>query len=255
MTFPRLSGRTVAVTRANAPDDALATALESEGARILSWCCLSILPPASPDALTRALANLDRWDWIVVTSPRAAEALGAPPGTGTTPRIAAVGPQTAAVLESAGWPVALWATGSGALSLGQAMSRLHRLAGSQVLFPAGSRAGTTLEETLTAAGAGVARVEAYRTVLTPPERGCIVSDLARGVDAVTFASPSAVEALGLALKGDLATVLGGTPVVAIGPTTAEPLRKSGVTPVLVARTPGISAMVDAVCEIDWIRAG
>ncbi|MGH7657754.1 MAG: uroporphyrinogen-III synthase, partial [Gemmatimonadales bacterium] len=197
--------------------------------------------------------NLDRWDWIVVTSPRAAEALGMPPGTGTPPRIAAVGPQSATALKSFGWPVVLSSVGPGVLNLGLAMTLLHRLDGSRVLFPAGSRADNTLEETLGAAGARVTRVEAYRTLVTPPVRGCIVSDLARGVDAVTFASPSAVKGLDLALKHDLATVLGGTPAVAIGPTTAGPLRKSGVASVLVARTPGISAMVDAVCEISQLR--
>jgi uroporphyrinogen-III synthase/uroporphyrinogen III methyltransferase/synthase len=72
-------------------------------------------------------------------------------------------------------------------------------------------------------------VEAYRTVPAPPEAirplaGWIV---AREVDAVAFASPSAVKAVVDGL-GAQSTVLGGVLLAAIGPTTADALREAGL---------------------------
>src|SRR5690606_32533436 len=133
------------------------------------------------------------------TSARSAEAMSTvgEPLSGP-PRVAAVGAATAAALRDAGWHVDV--TGDGdATALVDALAEAEDLAGARVLFPAASRAGSTLEERLAALGATVGRVEAYRTCLTPPDPDLVLADLAAGVDVVAFASPSAVASLAEAL--------------------------------------------------------
>lgn len=144
-------------------------------------------------------------------------AAGAPGQPAPTPRVAVVGPATARAAAEAGWTVEVEGRGPGARGLaarvaaaipvGRAPAMAARvaapgpLAGARVLFPAASGAASTVEEEFAALGARVTRVEAYRTVVTPPPADRVRADLAAKVDAVTFASPSAVEAVDRALGG------------------------------------------------------
>jgi uroporphyrinogen-III synthase/uroporphyrinogen III methyltransferase/synthase len=114
-----------------------------------------------------------------------------------------------------------------------------------VLFPAGSLARDLLDRELRQVGADVVRVEAYRTVPTPPDAREVRADLASGVHVVTFASPSAVRALAEALDGRLASALAPCAVVAIGPTTADALGAAGRTRIRVAERTTVQAVVAA----------
>ena len=129
------------------------------------------------------------------------------------------------------------------------MDATFPLAGARVLFPAASGAAPTVEEEFTALGARVARVDAYRTVVTPPPAERMRRDLAAGVDSVTFASPSAVEAVDRALGGEMAGCLAGLAVVCIGPTTAAALARRGVGNVRVAATATLEGMVEALVDL------
>ena len=86
-----------------------------------------------------------------------------------------------------------------------------------------------LVEGLLAAGADVTAVEAYRTVPASAEAirplGAWIS--AGEVDAVAFASPSAVAAV-VAGLGEEAPLLKRVVLAAIGPTTADALRAAGL---------------------------
>jgi uroporphyrinogen-III synthase len=88
-------------------------------------------------------------------------------------------------------------------------------------------------------------VEAYRTRQAPPDAHAVRSDLRRGVDVVTFASPSAVHSLAEALDGDLRGALQGVGVAAIGKTTAQSLEESGVEEVQVGEGGGMAGLVSA----------
>ena len=129
----------------------------------------------------------------------------------------------------------------------QGWSAKYDLAGTRVLFPAGSLARSALETLLQEVGARVERVEAYRTSIVPPDSGRVRADLANGVDVVTFASPSAVQSLSKALAGDWPEVLDHCMIAAIGPTTREALVKAGVgaSRVHTADPPGVTGLVGA----------
>ncbi len=267
---PPLAGVRVVTTRSASGEDRLRALLEMAGARVLAWPTSEYPPPRDPSPLEAALARLDRFDWVVFTSARAVAAVGegratmAPAAGGPpTPRVAAVGPATARAATEAGWTVAVEGRGPGARGLAARVAATFPVAGARVLFPAASGAGPTLEEEFTALGARVTRVEAYRTVVTPPPAERVRADLAAGVDAVTFASPSAVEAVDRALGGDpaprgpahpahageLARALTGIAVACIGPTTAAALERRGVADVRVAAAATLEGVVEALVEL------
>lgn len=299
-----LAGVRVVTTRGASKEDRLRALLEAAGAEVLAWPTSEYPPPRDPRPLEAARARLDRFDWAVFTSARAVAAMGEGPadrptgsagdGAGAvaggtapaagrpapTPRVAAVGPATARAATEAGWTVAVEGRGPGARGLAAQVAATFPLAGARALFPAASGAAPTVEEEFTALGARVTRVEAYRTVVTPPPAARVRADLAAGVAAVTFASPSAVEAVDRALNevvvaatgdgatGDraachstsreattpdatraLARALAGIAVVCIGPTTAVALERRGIGNVEVAATATLEGMVEALVAV------
>ena len=245
----RLNGRVVATTRDGRPGDTLVLALRAEGAEVRVWPTLSIEGPQDPAPLEAALAALGGFDWIAFTSAHAVDAVvervPVPQGR---PRTAAVGEATAEALSRRGWPVDVVGRGNGATGLADALAEAGLRSGARVLFPAGSLARDVLDRELRLMGADVHRVEAYRTTPAPPDGTVVHRDLIRGVDVVTFASPSAVRALAQALGGRLADALTACAVVAIGPTTAAALGKAGRTDVRVADRATVGALVDACTD-------
>ena len=276
-----LAGLRVVTTRGASRDDRLGVLLAAAGARVLAWPTCAYPPPRDAAPLEAALARLDRFDWVVFTSPRAASAAAEGPlgSSSRRPRVAVVGPATARAATDAGWTVAVEGRGPGARGLAAQVAATSPLAGARVLFPAASGAAATVEDEFTALGARVTRVEAYRTEVTPPPAERVLADMAAGVDAVTFASPSAVEAVDRALggvvpeaatdagttgdpatggaatggvtralRGEMASLLGGVAVVCIGPTTGAALVRRGVVDVRVAATATLEGMVEALVE-------
>ena len=236
---PRLDRRTVVVTRGKAGEDALATRLAELGAAVRELPSIAIAPPASWDARDAALRDLARFDWLVFASASAVERttarardLGVAPAALARPALAAVGPATAEALARAlRDPDLVPAEATGAA---MAAALAPRVRGRRVLVPRPAEGRPELVEGLAAAGAEVVGAEAYRTVPAPPERlRPLAGWIGRGeVDAVAFASPSAVKAVVAALGPD-AGALSRVTLAAIGPTTAEALRDAGYPPIVV----------------------
>jgi uroporphyrinogen-III synthase len=108
-------------------------------------------------------------------------------------------------------------------------------AGGSVLFPAAAGAGDGVARALEAAGARVERVVAYRTRAPADAGSRLEKALALPVDAVLFASPSAVRHLVELLGESRARELSRRAVFAcIGPTTAAALRERGLDPAVVS---------------------
>jgi uroporphyrinogen-III synthase len=225
-----LAGRGVAVTRAEPPGGALARRLSAAGARVTRWTAVTLAPPADPRPLVAALGRLAEFDWLIVTSAHAATAVvervgERPPAL----RIATVGAATAGELEGAGWWVDHVGRGPGAEALLGELAARDAVAGQRVLFPASALAPGTLERGLATLGARVERVEAYQMLPAPLELAqCRAEVASRRVEAVTFASPSALAGLVAACgHGALAALLARVAVAVIGPTTAHALAAFG----------------------------
>ncbi|MEI7706054.1 MAG: uroporphyrinogen-III synthase [Deltaproteobacteria bacterium] len=248
---PRLDGRRVAVTRGKGGDDPLAARLRELGAEVIPAPAISVAPPSSWSELDQALRELGRFEWIVFASATAVDmcldriaALSLPP-PGPETRLAAVGQATAGRLAERLRPPDLvpgQATGEG---LAAALAPHAR--GRRVLVPRAEGGRPELVDGLAAAGALVRAVPCYRTLPAAPAEVSLLGDAlaAGGVDAVAFASPSAVRSVVAAL-GARAALLERCAIAAIGPTTAAAVREYGLR---VAVTPGEAsavALADAI---------
>jgi uroporphyrinogen-III synthase len=248
-----LAGVGVVITRAEVMPGPLERRLRARGAHVLHWTAVVIAPPADPRPLAKALAHLDRYDWIVFSSAHTVEAVtsrvSAPP---QGLKVAAVGSATADELERAGWPVDRLPAHFGAEGLLEALAAAGDLAGRHVLFPASDLARAHLPSGLAVLGAIVDRVEAYRTLPAPLDPDACREAIAHGkVDAVTFTSPSAVVAMAAVLGGDqgpggLAPTLSSVAAVSIGPTTSTALVEHGLTVAAEAMPSTLDGLVDAV---------
>ncbi len=256
MTNGALAGVGVVVTRDEGEGGALSRRLAAAGARVLAWPTVTIEAASDPTALAGAVARLDDFDWLVVTSAHAVAAVAAHlTGPPSGVRIAAVGAATARAAADLGWRV----DRVPAQFRGEELLAEFRSAGdadgARVLFPTSDRADGTLPAGLTALGAHVHRVEAYRTVAADlaPERW--LEAVARGrAQVLTFASPSAVDALADALGRDrFRLLLDSLAVAVIGPTTGRALARHGRRPDAVAAPSDLQGLVAATVDAAQLR--
>ncbi len=246
----RLDGRRVAVTRGKQGEDALSRRLRELGAEVLDLPTIAIAPPADTGPLDDALRRLGEFEWAVFASASAVEqtlsrmaALGIPPPALSALNLAAVGPATAERRAAALRPPDLVPGESRGSALAGALAPHVR--GRRVLVPRAEEGRPELPDGLAAAGAQVTAPAAYRTVPVSPEAlrplGVLLD---RGeMDAVAFASPSAVKSAVAALG---AARFGATAVAVIGPTTAEAAREAGLRVGVEARESTGAALAEAI---------
>jgi uroporphyrinogen-III synthase len=218
-----LEGRRIVVTRRQGQSATLVDRLRERGATVLEVPAIETVPPEDPGPLDAALSALDRYDWIVLTSPNAVAAvltrltvLGLYPRLTAAARLASVGPATTLALRSS-FPedkVSLEPKEHRAEGLLAAFSE-RNMAGKRLLLPASTLARDTLVEGLRRLGAVVEVVTAYATIEPPGLEAAVARCLEEGFDLALFASPSAVEAFARAAG----TRASGLKVAVIGPTT------------------------------------
>jgi uroporphyrinogen-III synthase len=205
----------VIVTRPVEQAAPLAERLEELGLDVVV-CPLIELEPVGPPEI-----DVSGYDWVIVTSRRGARELAAR-ARGELPRVAAIGPGTAAVLREQAIEPALVPQVSTQEGL---VAELPDPPG-RVLFAGAEDARTYLAEAL-----GADRVSLYRTTPIHPEKP------PEG-DLVALASASAARAfaaLGLAI-----------PAVSIGPETTREAEAHGLEVVAEAKTHDLEGLVAAV---------
>jgi len=235
----RLHGRRVVVTRAADRADALASLLIELGATPVVVPLIEIVPVTDGVvALREELATAAAFDWLVVTSPNAAEIV-LEHSTGILPEhIAAIGASTAAVLRAHDLEPAL-------------VPERQLAAGLVEVFPSGPGrvlavqavdGAATLVDGLHAKGWEVVAVRPYRSVPTSPtdEQRAAVA----GADAVLFASGSAARGWVEVFGTDTPPV-----VVAIGPETAAATERVGLRVTSVAQDHSLVGLVEALAGV------
>ena len=233
-----LAGRRIVVTRPREQAGELARLLEERGAEVVVFPTIAIAPPADPTRLDRAVAEADGYDWIVFTSVNGVRAFfdrfaaaGRDVRVLARARLAAIGPETAAALERLLLRPAVVPAEYRAEGLLAALGDVD-VRGARFLLPRAAGARDVLPRELTARGAHVDEVLAYRAV--PPADadvpGLTAALAAGGIDAVTFTSSSTVRHFAdlLGREALARLVHDGRPVVAcIGPVTADTARELG----------------------------
>jgi uroporphyrinogen-III synthase len=192
-----LAGRTVAVTRAAEQAGPLVTRLEALGASVFEVPLIAIADPIDGGAALRAaVAALDSYDWVVLTSPNAARRfLDAVATDAVLPKIATVGPGTAQVVLDRGRGVDLIPK----RVIGEGLVEAFTRGSGRVLFPRAEVARAVVAEGLADKGWSVDVVDAYRTVPAP-----VTPDHVRSLlmaDVVVLTSSSTATATASALAG------------------------------------------------------
>jgi uroporphyrinogen-III synthase len=232
-----VQGKRIVVTRAPDQAAALSDLLRSRGAEPLLYPCIAIAPPLDTAPLDTALhaAAAEAFDWLVVTSTNTVLAVAqrlAALGLRLAPdrrlAVAAVGPATeAAVQRQLGLSVQAMPDTYVAAALVQALQPVVQ---KRILLPQADLAAPRLAQALTAAGADVTAVTAYRTV--PGHGGVDLPALlaTAQVDAITFTSPSTVHNClrRLADEGGDPAHLTRICVACLGPVTAQAAQACGL---------------------------
>ena len=207
----------VIVTRAREQLEPLASRLEALGHEVVR-CPLIELEPVGPGEI-----DVAGYDWVVVTSAFGAHEL-LRRARGELPRVAAIGPGTAAALRKGGVEPAFVPRVSTQEGLAAELPDPE----GRILFAGAERARRHLVEALGAQFVPVYRTHGLRPE-APPEG-----------DLVVLASASAAEAFG-ALGLEL-------PAVSIGPETTRAARAAGVRVVEEAETHDLDGLVAAVAR-------
>ncbi|MDE0029618.1 MAG: uroporphyrinogen-III synthase [Deltaproteobacteria bacterium] len=247
-----LSGQRILITRPREQAGVFVRGVEALGAHAVVFPTVEILPLADTAALDQAIRGLPERDWLVFTSANGVrhflarcEALARMDSLKGL-SIAAIGPQTARLLEQRGLAVSLVPEeyrAEGILSvLGPERARGRRFLLARV---AGAR--DVLPETLRRWDAEVEVVEAYRN--EPVREGAErLPEVLDRVDWVTFTSPSTVNAFMDLLAGANAELPAAVRVACIGPITADAARRHGLDVTAVAREYTISGLLQALVE-------
>lgn len=229
-----LVGRRVMVTRPREQAIELLELLESTGAEVVVAPLIRVEPPLDVRPLRDAAARAGDFDWIVLTSANAVDAFmrasasfESATSAGST-RFCAVGPATAARLAAYNIRANVVPDEARAEGVVAALTSAGNLAGTAVLLPRADIGRDYVARELTAAGAAVTDVIAYRTVTETSLPEPTVEMLRRGlIDVVTFTSGSAVAAFVQIFGAEARDVLSQTTVAVIGPTTAQAVTNAG----------------------------
>jgi uroporphyrinogen-III synthase len=253
-----LLGVRVLVTRPAGQAAGMARLIEQQGGIALVAPMIRIVPPADWYDCDGQLDRLSSFHGVVFTSANGAEMFlrrmaerGQQVSSLSCVATYAIGKKTADVLETAGVPpVYVPETFSGA-ELG-AFFRGQNPGGSQFLLPRGDRAREEVADGLRQAGARVVPIVVYRTVGPDASAVALVHSVLgeRGIDVVTFASPSAVEHFVEILNPDLRSIVHSSVVIgAIGGTTALAIRRLGLPVHVTAETATAEGLIDAL--VSW----
>lgn len=256
-----LFGKRVVVTRSRTQASDLVTALADAGALPVEFPTIKVIPPGDGyAALDAAISKLrdaadggPAYDWAVFTSvngvERFFERLGIDGDTRDLRgvKLGAIGPATAAALESRGLKLDFVPAEYRAEAVLEGLLERGAADGS-VLIPRAKEAREVLPEKLAEAGARVEVVPAYETVLDETGVDEMKNMLSSGeIDIITYTSSSTVTNFVKLLDGfDFQALPENVTIACIGPVTADTARDLGLRVDLVADEYTIPGLVRAL---------
>jgi uroporphyrinogen III methyltransferase/synthase len=251
-----LFGRRVLVTRSREQASALSARLRDLGADPAEFPTIRTDAPEDYGPVDRAIDGVGQYEWIIFTSVNGVKhfvgrlrvkRLDGRALAGT--RLAAIGPATAAELETAGLRADYMPDSYVAEAIAEGLEAGE---GQRVLLPRADLARSALVEELEKKDYVVDEVVAYRTLLHEHSPGEIAALFADRFDVATFTSSSTVRNLAAILQrergDDWRAIFTDTTIACIGPITAQTAREMGLEPDVVAKEHTIEGLVQAILE-------
>ncbi|MGK7927459.1 MAG: uroporphyrinogen-III C-methyltransferase [Spirulina sp.] len=228
-----LDKKTVLVTRAAEQSSNFTDLLLECGATVVEMPALEIIPPSSWQALDDAIASLESFHWLILTSSNAVhyflkrlETLDRDLRSLGNLKIAVVGKKTAKILKEYHLNPDFIPPNFVADSLAEHFP--DRLAGLKILFPRVETGGRqVLVKELKEKGANIVEVPAYQSVCPDRIDPDILKALkGRSVDIITFASSKTVKNCDRLFKDalnpqELEEILASCCLASIGPQTSK----------------------------------
>jgi uroporphyrinogen III methyltransferase / synthase len=256
-----LWGKRILVTRSRHQASAFVKLLTEYGATCLEAPTIEVLPPDdSYAALDEAIKNLDRYHWLVFTSPNGVTAffsrlfsLGLDVRALGECKLAAIGAATAQGLREHGLVADVVPADFRAEGLVSSLSPLV-LPGQLLLLPRAQEAREVLPEEMANRGVVVHVVPSYKTAAPAKLPPATEKALQSGeVDVLTFASSSTVTNFARLVGQDHFQKLAAKAVIAaIGPVTAATLEKYGLRAQIQPQNYTIPALTQAI--VDYFQA-
>jgi uroporphyrinogen-III synthase len=245
-----LGGIKVMLTRSEAENEAWAIELSGQGAEAFSVSTVEKRPVRASAELRQALSR--KYDWLVFTSDAGVQYYVEMIGSfglelDSAAKVAVVGEQTAKAARSCGLAVGFVPSEESGLALA---AQLPGVRGQRILRIGGSLAGSAVSSQLKSRGAIVTDAVVYETdILTSPDPEASPRIKADGIDVIVFASPSAAQ--GFECRVDEAAMKKAKklPAVAIGPNLAAELKSIGFDQVIVASSPSLDGVIEALGQV------
>jgi len=251
-----LAGKRIVITRSAAQSEALARELSARGAIPVVLPLVAFADPEDFAPLDAAIAEIERFDWMIFTSAQAVRAVvkrGEELKRGlirsdSKLRIACVGPVSAEAARQAGFAVEYIAETHTGAALAEELG--SRLQGMKIFLPRSDRANPDLPPALKRYGAQVTEIIAYRTLRPAGADQKNLGQIAEGAaNAVLFFSPSAVQHFAELFGNEqLRALQDKLAITAVGPVTANALRGAGVRRIVLAGHTTAAAVLEALEE-------
>ncbi|MFZ5823588.1 MAG: uroporphyrinogen-III synthase [Bacillota bacterium] len=245
-----LEGKRILVLRARTQAAPFLAQIEALGGEGYPFPVITIADPDDWGPLDEAIRHLERYRWLVITSPNGAERFAARlarwQGSLAGVRVAAVGTATAEALAERGITVDLLPREFRGRALPEAMAPLLS-PGDRVLLARGDLADRALAEGLKGLGARVDDLIAYRTLPYGDDPTELKRLLAQGeIHYAAFTSGSTVQNLldQIGGPGALSTVR----IACIGPETARVAGGLGLTIHCTAQPHTLEGLLHAIVE-------
>ena len=244
-----LSGQRVLVTGSRSMVERLSPLLKEEGAEAISFSLIRTEAMDTPE-FDRAMADIDSYTWIVLTSANGVEcffdklkAMRKDIRDFKDVHFAVIGDGTKNALEGHGIYSDLIPTAYSSKDMAAAMVP-HMKPTDKVLLLRAEEANAVLPDSLTAAGIDHTCVSLYHTVVDE-RKADELSRLIETVDYITFASSSAVRAF-VSMAGSLENV--SAKYISIGPVTTKTAEAEGLHVDRTAAVYTAQGIVDAIIE-------
>ncbi|MEY3958132.1 MAG: Uroporphyrinogen-III synthase [Verrucomicrobiota bacterium] len=251
-----LRDRMVVLTRPEGRGADWKEALADAGAAVSELPLIAISFEPDDAVLSEVLDGINQYDWVVFTSAngvrgffdRFFERFTDIRSVGGA-RFACVGPATERQLRAYHLDSDLTAVQADARALGQELIEKNDIENQKVLLVTGNLNSPELPRMLSDGGLAIVDVlKVYGTEENPVGASPEAAEFRRrGADAIVFASPSAVDSF-IHQAASLRPEAGARQpkAVAVGPTTADAVRRAGIPLAATASAPTAAAVRDAV---------
>jgi uroporphyrinogen III methyltransferase/synthase len=249
-----LFGKGIVITRPEAQAEEFAVLLHAQGARVIHFPTIKLVPPEDYHNLDQAIGRLSHYQWIIFTSANGVSfflnrltELGRDIRDLKDIRICTIGPATAATIEKLGIRVDLVPEEFISEGVVKAFQKFN-IKDSRILLPRAEKARDVIPEGLTELGAKVDIVTAYRTVNSGRKKSDMETLINEGkADIITFTSPSTVTNF-IEIMGREYIIPSHVKIACIGPVTAAAVKKAGLNVDIIQERYTIPGLVETLVE-------